>query len=375
MVARLTAFCFLLVVSATAWAGFDEGYAAYQKGDYATALQEWQPLAEQGNASAQYNLGWMYDNGKGVQENGVEAAKWYRKSAEQGNASAQYNLGLMYENGQGVQEDDAEAVRWYRKAAEQGHAAAQYNLGGMYASGEGLQENKVEAVRWYRKAAEQGDADAIGNLGWFIANGWGEAKDLIEGERLLKLAVSKGNDWAKEKLKLVQEASLCLKKSSTLIFGEALNCTSKTNLRNALKNGGLVATREDNGYWYDIYDSTAALEGSSKLSVAYIKGEFAKAYYQFNSSMDTGKVVEVRDMVASKYGKPTSSSGNPSLGEVTYTWKLKDGIKVEVTRGWPDTTVYLNYIHPANFAAMEAEQERQKQVAETEKRSKQSKAF
>ncbi|TAJ79499.1 MAG: hypothetical protein EPO42_06155 [Gallionellaceae bacterium] len=166
-----------------------------------------------------------------------------------------------------------------------------------------------------------------------------------------------------------------MKKSSTLIFGEALNCTSKFALRQTLKVGGLKATREDDGYWYDLCDSSTVLEGSSKLSVAYIEEKFAKAYYTFPSSMDADKVVEVRNMVASKYGQPTSSSGNPSVGEVSYTWNLKGGIKVEVSCGWPDTTVTLSYVHPVNFAAIEAEQERQKQAEKAEKYSKQNKAF
>ncbi len=80
-------------------------------------------------------------------------------------------------------------------------------------------------------------------------------------------------------------------------------------------------------------------------------------------------------MVSSKYGKPVTSNGKPSLGPVTYTWKLKDGIRIEVARDWPDTTVYLSFINPENFAAMNAEQERWKQADENEKRSKQSEAF
>ena len=59
----------------------------------------------------------------------AEAMRWYRKAADQGNAIAQYNLGWMYENGRGVVQDDAEAMQWYRKAADQGYAAAQYNIG------------------------------------------------------------------------------------------------------------------------------------------------------------------------------------------------------------------------------------------------------
>ena len=91
---------------------FDKGMAAAQAGDYATALKEWQPLADQGNVSAQNNLGVMYQSGKGVLKDEAEAVRWYRLAAEQGYASAQVNLGKMYEFGQGVLKDEAEAVRW-----------------------------------------------------------------------------------------------------------------------------------------------------------------------------------------------------------------------------------------------------------------------
>ena len=69
-----------------------------------------------------------------------------RQAAEQGDATAQFNLGLMYANGEGVPEDDAEAVRWYRMAAEQGLAIAQFNLGVKYDFGEGVPKDGAEAV-------------------------------------------------------------------------------------------------------------------------------------------------------------------------------------------------------------------------------------
>lgn len=72
---------------------FNVGLAAYQRGDYATTLKEWKPLAEQGDADAQYNLGVMYGDGDGVPQDYAEAMRWYRAAARQGNASAQYNLG------------------------------------------------------------------------------------------------------------------------------------------------------------------------------------------------------------------------------------------------------------------------------------------
>ena len=96
---------------------FQKGLDAYKNGDYATALREWRPVAEQGIAEAQLNLGGMYDKGQGVVQDYTEAVKWYRKSAEQGLAQAQLNLGLVYSKGDGVPFDDEIAVEWYRKAA------------------------------------------------------------------------------------------------------------------------------------------------------------------------------------------------------------------------------------------------------------------
>jgi len=102
-------------------ADFQKGVIASQSGDYATALREWTPLAERGNANAQYNLGWMYDIGLGVSEDDKTAVKWYRLAAEQGNANAQYKLGMMYGIGQGVTQDWAYAHMWGNLSASNGH--------------------------------------------------------------------------------------------------------------------------------------------------------------------------------------------------------------------------------------------------------------
>ena len=103
---------------------FQKGFTAYNEGDYATALKEWRPLAEQGDVTSQYNIGQMYRKGRGVLQDDAEAVKWYRLAAEQGYADAQYNIGVMYKNGRGVLQDYAEAMKWSRLAAEQGSANA-----------------------------------------------------------------------------------------------------------------------------------------------------------------------------------------------------------------------------------------------------------
>ena len=138
-------------------ADFNKGLTAAQSGDFATALKEWKPLAEEGNAVAQNNLGLMYHNGWGVPQDYKEAVYWYRLAVEQGYAIAQYNLGLMYEKGKGVPQDDKEAARLYRLAAEQGYADAQGNLGVMYVFGKGVTKDFVYAHMWGNIALMNGN--------------------------------------------------------------------------------------------------------------------------------------------------------------------------------------------------------------------------
>ena len=106
----------------------DECYSLIAAENYQAALGLCREAAEQGYASAQTNLGWLYYNGYGVPKDYAQAVKWYGLAAEQSDATAQYNLGLMYDNGRGVSEDDDEAAKWYRLAADQGDADAKARL-------------------------------------------------------------------------------------------------------------------------------------------------------------------------------------------------------------------------------------------------------
>ncbi|MEN8206494.1 MAG: tetratricopeptide repeat protein [Pseudomonadota bacterium] len=112
-VVRILILSLLLSAHGLASGGINRGDAAYSEGDYDAAVREWRSLAEQGDAGAQLNLGFMYDNGYGVPQDYRAAIKWYRKAAEQGNERAQYNLGLMYDIGYGVQQDYVQAHMWY----------------------------------------------------------------------------------------------------------------------------------------------------------------------------------------------------------------------------------------------------------------------
>jgi uncharacterized protein len=135
---------------------FAKGLAAYETGDFANALKEWRPLAEQGDTDAQHNLGVMYKSGNGVVQDDAEAAKWYRLAAEQGNAQAQNSLGAMYYFGDGVVKDYAEAAKWYRLAAKQGDAEAQNNLGVSFEYGRGGLQNNILSHMWYNIASANG---------------------------------------------------------------------------------------------------------------------------------------------------------------------------------------------------------------------------
>jgi len=149
---------------------------AYQKAEnFEAALPLTRKAAAQGYAAAQYNLGAMYANGQGVQQDWAQAIAWYRKAADQGSAPAEHNLGVSYQNGQGVSRDYAQAAAWYRKAAEQGLAVAQANLGVMYATGEGVPQDDAQAIVWFRKAAEQGNAEGQHNLSVMSSKGWEKA--------------------------------------------------------------------------------------------------------------------------------------------------------------------------------------------------------
>jgi TPR repeat protein len=137
-----------IAISAAVAGPLEDGNDAYQEKDYLKAIQLWRPLAQAGDPAAQYRLGVMYEEGKGVAQNDAEAALWFERAAEQGEPMAQYNLAASYVEGTGVKKDTATAAKWFRRAADQGVALAQLNLGLLYASGAGVPQDNVEALKW-----------------------------------------------------------------------------------------------------------------------------------------------------------------------------------------------------------------------------------
>lgn len=136
---------------------FDEGAALYDLSEFAEALTVWMPLAIEGDARAQFQLGHLYREGEGTEINDVLAFDWTLRAAEQGDAAAAYFLARAYEQGVGVTADALEALVWYVRAAVAGYTEAQVTLGILYQAGLLTDPNPVEAMAWYLLAEAQSD--------------------------------------------------------------------------------------------------------------------------------------------------------------------------------------------------------------------------
>ena len=176
--------------------------------DYSMAMTWFRKAADLGNAVAQNNIGWLYENGFGVGQDYAEAMSWFLKAANQRYAEAQNNIGWLYKNGWGIRQDYSEAMTWFRKAADGGNPRAQQNIGVLYQNGRGVKQDYAEAMSWFRKAADQGNTDAQVNIGWLYQNGWGVSQDSSEAVKWYLGAANKGNAYAQNDLGWLYEKGL-----------------------------------------------------------------------------------------------------------------------------------------------------------------------
>jgi TPR repeat protein len=245
-------FCALLLLSSRAFAGpYEEAQLAYGHENWPAAYKLLLPLAEAGDARAQYEVGMMYMSGWAVKQDYAQAAAWYLKSAQQGNADAQLILGRLCEQGHGVPKDYAQALAWYHKSADQENPTADMLIGlayrdgrgvpqdgaaavtwlgkaahypdamagpmsmrtiaEMYAQGRGIARNDAEALGWYRKLAETGDALSQIEVGLMYELGNTAVKqDHAEADRWYRTAASGmlraaelGNSWARYRMNML----------------------------------------------------------------------------------------------------------------------------------------------------------------------------
>lgn len=166
---------------------YQEGEEGAPK-DQQKAIYWYKKAAENGNVIAQFNMGEIYDSGNGVKQDFAKAASWYLKAAKQGDALAQCAVGNCYFHNQGFALDYNQAAYWFRKSAMQGNAVGQRCLGICYDEGKGVSKDVKIAIEWYEKAAAQGDAVAMFNLGMSYFNGEGVKKDRKKAIELFKNA-------------------------------------------------------------------------------------------------------------------------------------------------------------------------------------------
>ena len=183
---------FLMSLSPVAvLADYQDGRDAFDRGDYSTALKEFEILAKQNDPRGQYALAVMYDIGEGVLQSSKEAVKYYRLAAAQNFANAQNNLGVAYDRGEGVGTDYKEAMKWYLLAAERGNKDAPNNIGVLHMIGFGVPRSFAKAYTWFAIAGA-GDSEAISNKNFVKKRLTPE--QLVESER-------RANEWQRIWLK------------------------------------------------------------------------------------------------------------------------------------------------------------------------------
>ncbi|WP_416896722.1 MAG: tetratricopeptide repeat protein [Minwuia sp.] len=214
----------------------DPGRDAFIRGAYAEAMDVWLPLAEAGDAHAQFNIGLMHDEGLGTAPDQELARIWWTRAAEQGLAEAHHNLALLeielasrdlggdiaaavghlesaaetghlqshytlgklYEVGLGVEKDMENSVRHILTAAEGGFARAQYNMGKRYRDGDGVEQDSKISTEWFRRAAMQGHPGGMDHLARRLHEGDGVEQDDVQAMAFAILAARKGYPDARE---------------------------------------------------------------------------------------------------------------------------------------------------------------------------------
>jgi TPR repeat protein len=178
----------------------EKGLAAFDVGDYETSLAECQPLAEEGNAAAQFCVGRLYANGFGVPMDDAKALYFYGAAADQGYPQAQYNLGIMHANGWGVTMNDEKAAEFYREAAVKGYGPAIMSLAEIRHRGMGVEKDEVDAYAWYIVAANLGNMDA-------------ELKRDAAAKKLSPEDQASGQKMAEDRLKVIDAESMHVRRA------------------------------------------------------------------------------------------------------------------------------------------------------------------
>lgn len=317
-----------------------EAAAAYARGDYATALQLWQQLAETSDPRAMNNLGVLYDKGQGVPQDPALAAFWFLHSATAEHPAGMSNLGRLLEQGRGLPKDLAQAGKWFRKAADKGLAEAQYNLALLYENGQGFDKNDREAAAWYSRAAAQNQVDAQWRLGQMYREGRGVNKNATRAVLLLYGASMEGKPEAIDALEAMandpqfRSVAAPSRANPAVLFGLPLEHTTRSALRATLSAAKVLPVREDDAYICDVYDVRRAIPGATEMAACYgpalpqasgLSGGQALGFVKIDyPSPDKGQAEKIStmlgNMLVERFGPPSAAEGQGSalwnLGKV-----------------------------------------------------------
>lgn len=407
------------------------GYCHYDgyvtgKIDYPKAKYWFEKAVENGFSDGNNGLGWLYYKGLGVEKDYTKARDLFKKSIEAGSSAAKTNLdkldrhiikyltsgnnayqkedydtarknweivadygigdgynnlALLYRAGKGVEKNTAKACKLNKKGGELGHSISKIGYAECLFNGHAEEgRNPGKAIKTYETLAKDGNAHASLEMMWIHMTGRGTPVDFDKAEEWRKTGVQQAKEtnkdllasFEKQKKRLDADKAKKAKCATGFKFlGAPVACTSRKEFREVVKAKGAKPLRERNSYWADKYDSSALVSGSDKLYIYYNNdNQFARAVYEIPARMDSKKVIEIKDMLAMKYGAPDSSTGRDNVGIKTFTWNLKDGMRLTVKRGWPDTSVEISYILDENNKQMEREfAEYKKQQAEKKYKS------
>ncbi|MDR1777800.1 MAG: sel1 repeat family protein [Desulfovibrio sp.] len=294
-----------------------EALSAHERGDFVKARDIWQKLAEAGDSQAMNNLGVLYDQGKGLEQDTGRAVYWFEKAARAGHSAGMCNYGRMLESGRGVAENPQEAAFWFDKAAREGQAEAQYNLGRLYEQGRGVEQDDKAAAVWYSRAAAQQQVEALARLGHMHRMGQGVPKDVSRATLLLYAAAMNGHARAIQELEeLFKEGA---KRPPAMLFGQKLDDTDRTAMRAALRAAGLPVVREDDAFICDIYDVRRMISGAGEMAACYAPGKpsplgFIKIDY---AASKVGVAKNIVQMLSSRFGEPSAAEGGDA-----HLWNL-----------------------------------------------------
>lgn len=288
----------------------EEAARAWAAGDVARARQIWETLANAGDAQAMNNLGVIYDQGTGLDPDIGRALYWFAMAANNGNAAGMNNYGRLLEQGRGIAENPAEAARWFDAAARLGQPEAQFNIGFLYEHGRGVPQNDQAAAAWYSRAASMRQREALARLGHFYHVGRGVEQNSARATLLLYGAAMDGSEQAIKELEEMSREQA--PKAEAILFGQKLDQSTRTSMREALEKAGATATRVEDGHICDEYDVSKIAPGASMMAICYGPNDrlgFLKTDYP---AQDRTRADAVIKMVEDRFGAPSAGEGEDS---------------------------------------------------------------